>query len=314
MVSDDVVIACVAESRPEWYRMVENLAISTRNFGGRLAQGRLAAYLVDGVDQAQVGVLRELGVELHDADRYIAAQPTTNKLRMFEDLVREGAPGLLVAVDCDVVVVGDFLDEARPDTLCAMPAGSSPMTNAQWSELLASLGLPEADQPVVMLETGQQVPAPYLNSGVMLVPASIAAPLTSAWTKYVDLFAADLERGVDHHWDGYWIDQVALTCALLEQEIAVHQLGPHMNLPTAIRYGERIHEVDLDRLGILHYHRHIGPDGELLPSDAPAVNDVIDALNAVIGARANRGPGQPTPSRRSGLLAWGRRQRPARPS
>lgn len=291
MGSDDVVIACVAENRAEWYRMIENLAITTRNFGGRLAGARLAAHVVDGVDISETRVLEGLGVELYGTVRYPAAEPTTNKLRMFEDFVARGASGLLVALDCDVVVVADFLDEAELGTLCAMAAGSSPMTGDEWSRFLESLGLPEADRPTVMLETGQEVPAPYLNSGVMLVPGSIAPRLTSAWVRYVDRFAAELEAGVDQPWNRYWIDQVALTCALLEERVPVRELGPHMNLPTAITFGDRIDEVDLSRLSVLHYHRHISHDGLLLPSDSPRLNDVIGRVNDVVSARSGRGGG-----------------------
>jgi hypothetical protein len=60
-----VQVACVAENRPDWYRFVENLAISLRNFGGRLASAQFVAHFVGGVDQGHGRLLRELGAELH---------------------------------------------------------------------------------------------------------------------------------------------------------------------------------------------------------------------------------------------------------
>lgn len=112
MKPSDVLVACVAEDQPSWYRMVENLAVSVRNFGGRLASAHIVAHFVDSYDEAAVRVLRELRVQLRVVERYDPAHPTTNKLRMFEAFAESPDAAHLVALDCDTVVVGDLLDES----------------------------------------------------------------------------------------------------------------------------------------------------------------------------------------------------------
>lgn len=289
MKSSDVVVACVAEDRPEWYRMVENLAISTRNFGGRLAGARFVAYFVEGFDRQSARLLLELGVELRVARRYDPAHPTTNKLRMFQDFAERRDAYHLIALDCDTVVVGDFLDELLPDAVRAMPAMRSHLTSEQWRQLLDSLGLPAARSPMVTTRTHEAMPAPYVNSGVIFVPAEHAVSLAVGWTKYVDEFVGQTEAGIDEPWTGNFLDQVALACALLDQQIPLRELGPGMNMTTAARLKVQVPE-SIAAVGVLHYHQRMSDTGLVPGTDSPALNSIIDNVNAVLAARAPRDP------------------------
>jgi len=287
-----VQVSCVAESRPEWYRQVEGLAITLRNFGGRLAAARFVAHFVGGVDEGESRLLQELGVELRGVPPYPSPRATTNKLRMFEDFARNSDADLLIALDCDTVVVGDFLDEARSDAVAAVPARSSPLDVTGWERLLERLGLPVTTIGTTMFETGMSIPAPYVNSGVLLVPRCHAEALVMAWIKYVDLFAADSEAGGQQPWTGYMMDQVALACVLLDREIPLHVLGLHVNLSTALNATAQRERADALRgtgagqVKVLHYHRHISHDGRLLRTDGGSpLNEVIDHVNEVVGAR-----------------------------
>lgn len=289
MKSSDVVVSCVAEDRPEWYRMVENLAISMRNFGGRLAGARFVAYFVDGFDERSARLLLELGVELRVARRYDPAHPSTNKLRMFQDFAARSEAQYLIALDCDTVVVGDFLDDVRPGVIRAMPAMRSHLTFDQWQQLLVSLGLESASTPTVTTRTQEAMPAPYLNSGVMFVPAEHAVGLAASWTRFVDEFASQTARGVDEPWTGPFMDQVALACALLDQQAPVWAFGPYLNMPTAASLKVPVPESD-PAIKVLHYHRNATATGLVLGTDSPALNGIIDRVNAVLEARTSRAP------------------------
>lgn len=289
MKSSDVLVACVAEDRPEWYRMVENLAITLRNFGGRLAGARLVVYFVEGFDRPSARLLLELGVELRVSRRYDPAHPPTNKLRMFQDFAERREASHLIALDCDTVVVNDFLDEVRPGVVRAMPAMRSHLTSEQWHQLLDSLGLSAASTPMVTTRTREAMPAPYVNSGVMFVPAEHAVSLAAGWTKYVDEFARQTAAGVDEPWTGNFIDQVALACALLDQQIPLRELGPGLNMATAPKLRIQVPESSA-AVGVLHYHRRVSDTGLLLGTDSPVLNGIIDGVNAVLAARTPRDP------------------------
>jgi hypothetical protein len=290
-----VQVACVAENRADWYRLVENLAISLRNFGGRLASARFVANFVGGVDEDQGRLLRELGAELNTVTPYPAPQPTTNKLRMFEDFAWNSDAELLVALDCDTVIVGDFLDERVPGAVAAVPARTSPLDSDGWEQLLGRLALSPSTTPTTMITSGEAVPAPYVNSGVLLVPRCHAEALVTGWTHYVDRFTAEARSGTREAWTEYFMDQVALACTLLDRDIPVHAMGRHINLPTAVNDSARLEREEVlsegpaQRVKVLHYHRHITEGGRLLPTDKGSpLNDVIDQVNRVVESRARR--------------------------
>lgn len=293
MQSSDVVVACVAEDRPEWYRMVENLAVSVRTFGGRLATARIVAHFVDSYDEASVGVLRELDVQLRVVARYDLAYPTTNKLRMFQEFAERADARYLVALDCDTVVVGDLTAAVLPGVVRGMPAMRSHLAAEQWAALLSSLDLQPEVPPTVTTKTREPVPAPYLNSGVLFVPVEHATPLANAWTRYVEDFVAQAGAGVDEPWTGRFLDQVALACALLATQTPVRTFGPELNLPTAARLTGRVPANAHSRIKLIHYHKHVTPTGYLRGTDSPAVNAIVDRVNTVLAARTPRPPPPP---------------------
>jgi hypothetical protein len=300
-------VSCVAENRPDWYRQVENLAITLRNFGGRLASAQFVAHFVGGVDDVQGQLLRELGAELRAVTAYPAPKPTTNKLRMFEHFARNSDAELLIALDCDTVIVGDLLDEAVPGAVAAVGARRSPLNADEWTRLLARLALPLSSTPTLMISTGEAVPVPYVNSGVLMVPRCHAEALVTGWTEYVDRFAAEARSGCREPWTKYFMDQVALTCAFLDRNIPVEIMGRHINVPTAVddaarlERAEALSEGHVERVKVLHYHRHITKDGRLLPTDKGSpLNHVIDRVNSVVQSRARR------PRRRDVSQLWAR--------
>jgi hypothetical protein len=148
-----------------------------------------------------------------------------------------------------------------------------------------------------------------VNSGVLFVPRAHAEPLVTGWTTYVDRFSAEARSGGEEPWTGYFMDQVALACALLDRAIPVELIGPHINLPTAINTPARLEREEAlrdggaERVKVLHHHRHITADGRLRPTDKGSpLNDVIDHVNRVLRSRA----GRPREAIGGRLLARGR--------
>jgi hypothetical protein len=276
----DVVVACVAENRPRWAQQLYNLALSLRTFGGALADAPLRAFFVDGLEPRFKASLAPLRVSCGVVPGFPAPVPQTNKLRMFEDFSRQ--PGsVLVALDCDVVVMGDFSAGLSAAAVCGVPATVSPLRPAHWEELLTLLGLRPDGRGVRTVGTAEELPVPYLNSGVLFVPGQYCAELTSLWRHYIDkLLGLHATLGwTARIW--FFLDQIALACALLASGIPVQTLDVWHNFPSH----QRVHESALHppaTVRILHYHRKLEPSGHLRPSPRPLVDHAVTRFNAVL--------------------------------
>jgi hypothetical protein len=286
-----VRISCVAEARPPWRIMVENLAITLRNYGGSLATAPLRACFVGECDSP---LLDSLGVESVVVEPYPGVARTTNKLRMFEAFAAKPDADLLLALDCDVVVVGDLAEVLPADQLAMMPAVSSPLTAAHWFDLLTFLDLPVSAQATT-LQSGEVLPAPYFNSGVLSLPSRLSEPLLEAWEHYVgvlDDWATDPLTGPPtcREWPHAWLwgDQLALSAALLATGIEVQPLDPALNLSTSLPWRQVEARFAESPLRLVHYHDRFGPAGELFRTDSPVVNAVIDDVNRLLAARTGR--------------------------
>lgn len=276
----DVVVACVTENRPRWTQRLYNLALSLRTFGGALADAPLHAFFVDELEPRFKVRLAPLGVRCEVVPGFPAPVAQTNKLRMFEDFSCQRG-GILVALDCDVVVVGDFSASLSPAAVCGVPASMSPLRPPQWQALLALLGLRPDGRGIRTVATWEELPVPYLNSGVLFVPWQYCAELTSLWRRYID---ALLELHATLKWSArVWIylDQIALACALVAGGIPLQTLDVWHNFPSH----QRVHASALQApasLRILHYHRKFGPSGHLLPTSLPPVDDAVGRFNAAL--------------------------------
>jgi hypothetical protein len=284
-------VACVAEARPHWVTMVENLAVSLRNYGGQLASAPLLACFAGPADS---GLLAALGADVVEVPPYPGVARTTNKLRMFEAFAADPGADRLLALDCDVVVVGDLSPDLPTETVGMMPAVMSHLSPDQWEDLLKTLELPVAARTTT-LHDGTEIPAPYFNSGVLSLPAALAAPLVAAWKHYVDVldgWAADPASGPATlpYWKQTWLwgDQIALSAALLATDTPVTSLDPGLNLTTGLSWRSTEERFLSDRPRLLHYHGGLTRGGLLRRSDAPLLNEVIDEVNQLLAVRAGR--------------------------
>jgi hypothetical protein len=286
--ANDLMIACVAENRPYWAERVYNLAFSLRTFGGNLAQARMCAYFVDGLERRFKAMLQPLDVECRVVDGFPSPVPQTNKLRMLECFSYEEAR-VLVALDCDIVIVDNFSSSISRHAICGVPASVSPMRPNEWQSLLALLGLRPDTRTIKMINTAEELQVPYLNSGVLFIPAQYNKELTACWKRYI-LALLTLHRTLN--WTAgtwFYLDQIALTCALLASELPLELLDVTHNFPTNIA----VHESALPQstaIRILHYHRHLKSSGHLLPAPTPPADQAIGRFNAALSRRLQSPP------------------------
>jgi hypothetical protein len=276
-------IACVAEDRTEWFNRVFTLATSVRNLGGRTASAPLHALFVGSMDGLYEVPLASLGVVSSIVEPWPCTKPQANKLRMLES-PEVGPGGVLVALDCDVVVLRDLTDGLSTSAIRATAAWESPMSPQRWHQLLDDVDLRPAPGPWTMIGTGEQVPVPYVNSGVLFIPAEMVDPLRESWAGYIKrLDGARPDREL------VFLDQIALALALLDTGLPVEALGQEWNFHTK-KDLETAAAPPPGPVHIAHYHRWVDQDGlPKPPRYAPLVPE-IERLNAIIAARRGMAP------------------------
>ena len=163
-----VLFSCVAENRPAFATMAHSLALSIRGFAGALANAAIVVNFVDGVEPRFAAPLEALGVQLRIVPRVSAANPLANKLRMLE-LHAEHEFDVLVALDCDVIVVGDPSPWIDPGRIAAKAADFDRFDDDEWRRLFDVVRVPVPERTLTATATGQRT-YPYFNSGVVLVP------------------------------------------------------------------------------------------------------------------------------------------------
>jgi hypothetical protein len=271
-----VLFSCVSENEPTWFTKVHNLVLSIRSFGGSLAEAPVVVNFVDDVTPEYSEALEDMGASVRIVTPPAPEHRYANKLRMLE-LAEEFDFDVLVALDCDVIVVDDIAEFLPDGVVRGKPADCDFLSDGQWRRIFATLSLPVPDKTCVTTTFGQRT-YPYLNSGVLLVPRDMCAKLFSLWVKFV----FDLDKVYAMHSDialrRKYNDQIALTCAVIAGDVPVQSLPVSMNFPTHID----VHPAFVRRLTtvhLVHYHQALDELGFIRGSKYPAVNSCLDRFN-----------------------------------
>jgi hypothetical protein len=305
-VASRILLSCVSENRPGWYDKVYNLVLSVRSFGGSLANERVVVNFVDGADPGAAAELEGLGAEVRVVERFDVRNPYANKLRMLE-LGKELDFDVLVALDCDAIVTGDFRDQVPADRVAAKPADLDRLTDAEWLRLFEALGVAVPAKSVVATVTGEPM-YPYFNSGVMTVPRERCLDLLRGWSHFSDRVLELFDRRpavIPKRWQ-FHSGQYSLACALIDGGFPVQPLPVTMNFPTHLR----VHGPMLAGHGqprIIQYHKGIDRDGFLLRDRVDLLDPYLDRFNRARAAALRLpypGLGRVPLSMRAKRLAW----------
>jgi len=269
------LFSCVAENQPSWFRKVQNLVLSIRELGGSQARAPILVNFVEGVDDRYARWLSAFDVEIRVVDPVDRKNRYANKLRMLEAL-DEADHDVLVALDCDVVVVGDIGDFLSTQTLQAKPADCDILSDDEWRRIFRAADVPVPRRTFRTTAWGQ-LTYPYVNSGVLLIPSSLQTELLTLWSRFLFrllyIYDTDGELALRRRYN----DQISLACALAAG-LSVKPLPVGMNMPTHISLHPSFYH-QLNDIRIVHYHTGLDDRGFVIRSGYDAADRRLHSFN-----------------------------------
>lgn len=283
MAPIEPLIACVGENRHDWFLKVQNLVLSIRGLGGTLHDARILVSFVDGVDDDFRRPLESLGAEVRTTPR-VKLNPFANKLRMLE--LDDGEDfDVLVAIDCDTVIVGDLSPYLSLEAIRAAPVDYDRLRDAEWRRLFALAGVSPPGRSEIASSSGERI-YPCFNSGVLLIPRASCSDLRRHWleqqARLATAFASE-ELAVRPQWR-LQIGQYALANALLAGRLPFVPLPASLNFPTHVPVHRSIIGANPKPL-ILHYHADLDSRGFLTKPRSAVAEAPADEFNRLRASR-----------------------------
>jgi hypothetical protein len=247
--------------------------------GGALAEARRRAYCAGPLDPAVAATLDGLGVEVIETESIIDEYPHANKIRMFER--RAADEDVVIALDTDVCIAGDFSSWLFPGVAAAKPVDQNPLTMEQWYRLFDYFGVP---LPTARHRThfhGDLV-VPYFNTGVVVFPLDDrVAEFTERWERYVrDLWPNYDRVGMEIGQKRFFTDQYAFAITLADLAVPILALPLTMNFATHHEMHESFEPDSIEPL-LVHHHHRIEEDA-LLPTGYAGPDAAIARINRAL--------------------------------
>jgi hypothetical protein len=264
-----ILFSCLSESDPKWLRGVTSLVSSLRRFGGSSSSARFVVNYVDRVPTEAATALSGLGAETRRVEA-LGDRGPQNKLRML-DLHQAYDFDVLVALDCDTVVVSDPAPHIPGSAIGAKPVDRDPLSRRDWRRLYGALGSgwdPDAGIP------------PCFNSGVLTVPRQLCEPLRREWLSAHHEVAAALgsdSRLIPRHLH-FFSDQFSLALCLARAGLEPDPLPLIMNFPTHVPVPDSALQAGGEPV-ILHYHRAVDRRGMLQRPRSPLAAEAAERFN-----------------------------------
>ena len=275
------LFACVTENTPEWFQKAHNLVLSLRAFGGAWKDAPIVVNFVGGVDDDYKRILLDLGADVAVVEPYGSRYRFSNKMRMFDLFDGDREFDVLVAVDCDVLIMGDLSPLVPANEIGIIPAGRDLMSPADWEVVYEMFDLTPPEPDCIMRISGQST-YPYYNTGVMTIPRGIGAELVRTWTGMLANFGPVHERFERVHHE----NQIAFALAVRAGSYVVHEFPASLNFSTAASLDRRFRH-ELEPPFVVHYHHSIDDQGFIEGSPNRKVDRAIDMFNrhraAVLG-------------------------------
>lgn len=278
-----VGFACVTENRLDWAAKVHNLALSVRTLGGPAAEAPIVVNVVEGTDDRIRRLLEPLDVLVRAVERFDPRFPHANKLRMFEDLAGLGECDVLVALDCDILLVDDPTPLLSSTHIRAKAEDQTILADHHWLGIYEHFAIDPPARDCVMTSSGE-VTYPWWNSGVVHIPGPLVEPLRARWAENV-LSVGRLHEQQPDLLPATWItDQTAFALTLLELGLPFDPLPIWGNLPTCFPIQPTFLDTEPGRPIFVHYHHHLDGEGFLRASGLPVVDKRLQEMNEVRAA------------------------------
>jgi hypothetical protein len=266
------LVSCVAEADDRWADMVALLANSVRRFGGKISESPFVANFVGEVSEPARKRLDALNVTLRKVERFDVRCPWANKLRMLE-LCGYYDFDVLVALDCDVGVMGDISPYLSRDHLRALVERASfTFSDEQWASVFAHFHLDVRKNTVDSM--GRQE-WPYFNTGVLFIPSAECSHLLEQWRASLDRVYSLFQDRPDLAHRRDYADQIAFAVAVQWGRFEVNPLPFNLNCQT----GGVSRLLEPDAPVILHYHRNLDRRGFIRRSSISSIVNDIEKFN-----------------------------------
>jgi hypothetical protein len=268
------VLECDRESIIEALALVRSL----RAFGGLQAEARCEVHFVEQLPQ-DPAPFEALGATLRRVERFDQRCPHANKLQMHYPIETD----YLLALDCDVVVAGDFSRFLIGDAVASAVDWGDWMKPGGWEELFAAASIPFPAQRTLTARLWQET-VHYPNSGVLVVPRRRTESLREEWTQRLrDLLDAAERRDWWGDKQRYFTDQISLALANHSGAFPTRILPIEMNW--LLKFDDLPVELgaELRRPLLLHsIHRMDFESGHLLPHRYAEIDAAIRRYNALL--------------------------------
>jgi GT2 family glycosyltransferase len=286
--SDRFLIGCVAENRAPFLPQAHLLVRSIRSFGGALADSAVMVCVVDEVDPHYRLLFEQEGADVRIVPRFDSRDPVANKLQFFPEAFGTRAE-MLILVDCDTAFVRDPLPLICPNAIQAKIADQPTVPLEAFVELFHHYGveLPPARSSTTF---GAAPIIRYCNSGVIVLPTSLAREFAPLWRRWNARLVEELDLLGSYR---QHCNQASLSLALATTPAPFREAPLALNFPLHLSHLDSTAELLDTDPAIVRYHDRVASDGRLLPTPYPCAQRRVEQLNQRISAwSASRGNGR----------------------
>ena len=316
-----VTVATVVDDRTPYTAEVLHLFASLEVFGGVMRNARRRAYFINDVSKGTRERLGEFGVDVRVVPEVEPRFRFANKLAMFSAEAEEDTD-LLIGLDTDIVVAGDFSPYLDANLIQAKPPDGDLLSMAMWKQLFDHFGLrlPPARYPTSLYPGWTHA---YFNTGVLMVPGSSLTDLHAAWLEYIGCFIEGFpaleavtvalrdrvpvyeQTTADDLRSLFYAEQWAFALAVSDLALPYSTLPLALNFPTIYNGDHRPGEYIRKRLlphaiAPLLIHHHHNFEGGLEPTGYDKPDRMIEQVNEAILRRPGAGAGDGDPERGGG--------------
>lgn len=285
-----ILVACQGPAREPFTSETERLFKSLNIWGGKLAKSQKIAFFTEHVDIDLKNSLERLGVKVRIIENNQNKFVHTNKIQILK-FVQEENFDLLISLDTDIVIAGDFSDVIDGSGIGAKPDDIDPLDSKMWKNIFNHFGVTFPAEKCQTTFTMTNT-IPYFNSGVLLIPQPYVGKLYDLWQLFISKLVQEYTNLAEISKNSFYTDQIALSLALSEGKFPFYALPLSMNFPTHIgshKYNkpdiskpflEKYREdVSKTKPFLIHYHHRVTKRGNIRHCYYDDINDEIDKIN-----------------------------------